>query len=70
MTWGHDIVAERWAGASNPHLHLNPRHPLKHMQKSFKNACSSTFRLMLTDQQTKGRMDEWTKPLKELRVRN
>ena len=33
MTRGHNIVADRWAGASNPHPHPNPTPTLKHTQK-------------------------------------
>ena len=33
VTRGHNIVADGWAGASNPHPHPNPPPTLKHTQK-------------------------------------
>ena len=72
VTRGHNIVADRWAGASNPHPHPNLPPTLKHTQKVFQNARFPTFRLVLTD----GPTDGWTDgPLDgqshlELRVRN
>ena len=64
VTRGHNIVADGWAGASNPHPHPNPPLTLKHTQKVFKNAHLPTFPLVLTDGWTDGRTDGWTdKPL-------
>ena len=76
---GHNIVADGWAGAANPHPQPKP-HPttyltLTHTQKGSKtlvfpllDSCSWTDGLMdgRSDELTDGR----TKPLMELRVRN
>ena len=36
VTWGHDIVADEWAGATNPQPHptllLSRTHPQKQLQ--------------------------------------
>ena len=42
VTRGHNIVADGWAGAANPHPHPNPH--LKYT-KSICKACFSTFQL-------------------------
>ena len=63
MTRGHNIVADEWAGAADPHLHPTP-HPTPlsthaHAQAS-KNARFRAFCLKLTDgltdRQPDGRM--------------
>ena len=74
VTRGHNIVADGWAEASNPHPHLNPPPTLKHTQKVSKTLVFPLFNSMTTDRQTDGptdqRTDGRTKPLIELRVRN
>ena len=79
VTWGHNIVADGWTGASNPQSH--PNHtptPLQHTHtQAIRTNCSilntrfSDFQLdrdnsSVTDRRTNGQ----TKPLIELRVRN
>ena len=62
VTRGHNIVADGWARASNPHPHPNPAHTLKHTQKVFKNAHFSTFWLLIhgqTDRLKDGPTDQW-----------
>ena len=69
VTRGHNIVADGWAGASNPHPNLKPTH--KHT--SILKARFSAFQLNHhgpTDQRTNRPMDQQIKPLIELRVRN
>ena len=56
MTRGHNIVADRWAGASNPHPLPNPPLTLKHIQKESKTLISNL--ITMTDQRTDGRMDK------------
>ena len=63
VTRGHNIVADGWAGASDPHPYPNPLPTLKHT-KSIKNARFPMFQLddpgrtdEPTDQQTNGRTD-------------
>ena len=34
---GHNIAADGWAGASNPHIHPNP-HSCKHRQTGYKHS--------------------------------
>ena len=67
---GYNIVADGWAGVSNPHPHPKATPPHSQPNTSIYNARFTTFRLVLTD----GRTDGWTggrkKPLIELRVRN
>jgi len=71
VTRGHNIVADGWAGASNPHPHPNPSPTLKHTQKVSKTLVFPLFNSMtMTDKRTNGRTDGRTKPLIELRVRN
>ena len=62
MTQGHDIVADGWEGASNPHPHLNTQT----FTKVSKTLVFPHFHHGWTD----GRIDGRTKPLIELRVRN
>ena len=75
VTRGHNIVADRWAGASNLYTHPKPPPTLKHTQKVSKTLVSPLFNSMTTsDGRTNGWMDRqtdgWTKPLIELRVHN
>ena len=56
VTRGHNIVADGWAGASNPHPHPNPHPTLKHMQKVSKTVIFLLFDSITTDQRTDG----WT----------
>ena len=66
VTRGHNIVADGWAGASNPHPHPNPHPTLKPTQKVSKTLVFPLFDSITMDGRTNGR----TKPLVELRVRN
>ena len=72
VTQGLDIVADSWAGASNPHLQPYPQ---PHLQ-TFTEKCELLFFFHFLTQSpwTDGLMDQqidgWTKPLIELRVRN
>ena len=72
VTRGHNIVADGWAGASNPHPHPNPGPTLKHTQKVSKRVVVNS--ITMTDRPTNGPTDRptdgRTKPLIELRVRN
>ena len=65
MTRGHNIVADEWAVASNPHPPPNPPATLKH---------TLVFPLFnsitMTNGQMDGPTDGRTKPLIELHVRN
>ena len=59
MTRGHNIVADGWAGASNPHPHPNPP-PTKNIHEKYLNARFPTFQLDdpgRTDGRTVGRTD-------------
>ena len=58
MTRGHNIVADAWAGASDPHPHPNPFPTLKHTQKVSKTLVFLLFNSMTTDQRTDGRTDK------------
>ena len=79
VTRGHNIVADGWTGAANPHPHPTP-HPTPlptqtHTQKASKTLVFPLFdSCSRTDQWTNGptdrRMDRRTKHLIELRVRN
>ena len=62
----HFIVADGWAGASNPHL--DQTHPQQHT--IIKSAHFPTYCLVLTDGWINGLTNGWTKPLIELCVRN
>ena len=74
VTRGHNIVADGWAGAANPHAHLTPRPTQppsqhRHIEKKVLKHSFSHFLTRVyerTDQQTEGR----TNPPLELRVRN
>ena len=79
VTRGHNIVADGWAGASNPHPHPMPPHqhtyPKKHLKCSFFHFSTRALRTdRQADGRTNGQTDGWTdqrtKPLIELRVRN
>ena len=75
---GHNIFADGWAGASNPHPLPNPPHTLKHAQKKTKTLICPLFNSVTTDGstdrwtkgRTEGRTDGRTKPLIEWRVCN
>ena len=43
VTRGHNIVADRWAGAANPHSHPSPLPTQTHTQKSFKTLIFTLF---------------------------
>ena len=66
VTRGHNIVADGWAGAFNPHPRPNPTPSLKHTQKISKTLVFRLFKSMTSNGPTEVR----TKPLRELRVRN
>ena len=57
MTRGHNIVADGWAGASNPHPHPNPPPTLKHTKKISKTLIFTLFNSMTSDGRTNGRTD-------------
>ena len=56
VTRGHNIVADGWAGASNPQPHPNPPPTLKHTQKVSKTL---VFPLFNSITMTDGPMDGW-----------
>ena len=65
VTRGHNIVADGWAGASNPHPHPNPLPTLKHTQKVSKTLVFPLFNSITmtdgpTDQRTNGPTDQRT----------
>ena len=73
VTWGQNIVADGWAGASSPHPHpMPPKNTCT--QKQSKMFVFPLFDSCVTDQRTDrrtdGPTDGRTKPLIELRVRN
>ena len=51
VTRGHNIVADRWAGSSNPHPHPN-YHTHKQTQKVSKALVLPVFDSITTDQRT------------------
>ena len=57
MTRGHNIVADGWAGASNPHPHPNLPQTLKHTQKVSKTLVFPRFNSMTLDGRTNGPTD-------------
>ena len=59
VTRGHNIVADGWAGASNPHPHPNPPPTLKPTQKVSKMLVFPLFDSITTDGRTDGPMDQW-----------
>ena len=69
VTRGHNIVAEGWAGASNPHLHPMPptNTHKKHLKRLFFHFSTCA---LLTDGRTNRQTNGRTKPIIELRVRN
>ena len=61
MSWGHNIVADGWAGASNSHPHphaLLPKHT--HSQKASKTLVPLFDLFPRINGQTDGRTDGWT----------
>ena len=71
----HNIVADGWTGAANPHphptLHPTPLPTQIHTQKASKRLVFPLFdSITFTDQRTDGRTDGRTNPLIELHVRN
>ena len=60
VTRGHNIVADRWAGASNPNPHPNPHPTLKHTQIVSKTVVFLLFDSIITDQRTNGWTDQQT----------
>ena len=54
VTRGRSIVADGWAGASNPHPHPNPPTILKHTQK-----VSKTFVFLFFNSITMTSMPTW-----------
>ena len=59
VTRGHNIVADEWAGASNPHLYPNLHPTHKHSQEMSKMLIFPLLNSGITDRRTNGR----TKPL-------
>ena len=62
MTWGHNIIVDRWAGAYNPHSYPRPPRTHSHTHShngSLKNARFRNFRLDLYDGPADGPMDQW-----------
>ena len=56
VTRGHNVVTDGWAGASNPHPHLNPPPTRKLTQKVSKTLIFLLINLMnMTDQRMDGR---------------
>ena len=68
VTQGHNIVADRWAGASNHHPHLMRPPPLTHIP--IKHLKRLFFHFSTRSSRTDRRTDRRTKPLIELRVHN
>ena len=48
VTRGHNIVADGWAGASNPHQHPNPLHTQTYTRIIY-NACFPHFNSITMD---------------------
>ena len=68
---GHNIVADGWAEAGNPHAHPTPLSTQTHTQKTSETLVFPLFDSCLrTDGPTDPRTHGRTKPLIELRVRN
>ena len=67
VTRGHNIVADGWAGASNPHPHPTPTPHLNLHKKYLK---CSFFHFPTQLPQTEGPTDRRIKPFIELRDRN
>jgi len=57
VTRGHNIVADGWAGASNPQPYPNPYPTLKLTQKVSKTLVFPLFNSIITDGPTDGRTD-------------
>ena len=63
VTRGHHIVADGWAGASNPHPQPNPHlspPTHKHTQKVSKTLVFPLFDSWVMDRWTDRRTDGWT----------
>ena len=60
---GHNIVADGWAGSSNPHPHPNPPPTFKPAQEVPKLLIFSLLNSMAPDGSTDQWTDRWTKPL-------
>ena len=57
VTRGHNIVADGWAGASNPNQHPMPPHQHTYPKQNIQIACFCTFQLVRyrqTDRRTDG----------------
>ena len=63
---GNNIVADGWAGASNPDPHPHPHPTHKNNKKLSRMLIFPLFYSVITDQGTDGQM----KPHEQLRVRN
>ena len=59
VTRGHIIVADGWAGASNPHSHPMPPHQHTYQKKS-KTLIFPLFDSCVMDGRTDRRTDRWT----------
>ena len=61
---GHHIVADGWAGTSQPHSHPPPPHTHSHTHTITTALCQMLFltQSSRTDRQTNGLTDGWTKP--------
>ena len=70
MTRGHNIVADGWAGAANPHPHPTPLPKQIIAQKASKTLVFPLFDSNVTDKWMDRQTDGRTKPLIVLRVRN
>ena len=58
---GHNIIADGWAGASNPHQNPIPHPPThKHTQKVSKTLVFPLFNSMTPDRRMDGPMDRQT----------
>ena len=66
MRQGNNIVADGWAGASNPDPHPHPHPTHKNTKKLSRMLIFPLFYSVITDQGTDGQM----KPHKQLRVQN
>merc|ERR1712002_656586 len=58
VTRGHNIVADGWAGASNPDPHSNSHPTRKHSQKVSKTLVFPLFDSIITDGRTDGPTDQ------------
>ena len=53
----HNVIADGWAGASNPHPQPNPHPTHKHTQKVSKTLVIPLFTSIITDRPMDGRLD-------------